>query len=416
MQRTPLAVAACALFIGSCTGTDTAPTSSTTAPTTTAGSVATTTTAPPATTAPSTTRATTTTTTEAPLPAGLVASLPAGPCDGIGATPAAATAEITFVVDGRVYATDPTGTAVRCVGAAGDPGSIEWGPAGDRLLLDGDRIVGAETFSGGVAAAAHWSRPTGSSLIWVEDGRLTKARLDATAPRDITFLARHDEVAYHPAGTNLATIGESSDGRYGIWWSTNEGDDPQLLVEVPASATPPPTLSGIVFSHEGLDLFFVADAGDEYHLYDVFLVGELDTPPIELAGDYPSIFSSSIPLGDVAVSAWDFGWAIGEGGCGSGDGFRTRLVDFLELPAEVRDLDSVPVGWVPGDMLAILTFPDGCQGRADLWLVGFGRQFEEPPQPPTAELVYAGVDGAAIRAPLPDPPPPLGDVALDQFA
>ncbi len=134
-------------------------------------------------------------------------------------------------------------------------------------------------------------------------------------------------------------------------------------------------------------------------------------------GDSPAnAVGARLPLGDVVVSAWDFGWAIREGECRSGDGVRTHVVDFLELPAEVRALESVPVGWAPGDMLAMLTYPDGCGGRADLWLVGFGRNIEGPQLSTTAELVYAGVDGAAIRAPLPDPPPPLGDVALDQFA
>jgi len=118
-----------------------------------------------------------------------------------------------------------------------------------------------------------WSRPSGTSLVWVDDGRLYKAGSDQSVARDISFLARHDEVTYHPAGFEIATTGEAEDGTRGIWLSDNEGGDSRLIVRA-NEATP----HEFTFSQEGRTAYFLADHGDHWHVHNIFLVLPEDNP------------------------------------------------------------------------------------------------------------------------------------------
>ena len=116
---------------------------------------------------------------------------------------------------------------MQCVSAVDAPDPLLWGPTGDRLLA-GDVLL---TSSGSVPTLSMdmptWSRPTGTSLVWVDEGRLYKAGTDQSEARDISFLASHDAVTYHPAGFEIATTGEAEDGTRGIWIANNDGSDPR---------------------------------------------------------------------------------------------------------------------------------------------------------------------------------------------
>jgi hypothetical protein len=72
---------------------------------------------------------------------------------------------------------------------------------------------------------------------------------------------------------------------------------------------------------------------------------------------------------------------------------------------------SEAIGWLPGGGLVVATYPDGCDGPRDLWTVG--SRFGSAPEP---LLVVRNVGPVAIRAVYADPPKPLGEIDLDDFA
>jgi hypothetical protein len=248
-----------------------------------------------------------------------------------------------------------------------------------------------------------WSRPTGTSLIWVADGRLLKAGIDQPAPIDISFLARHDEVAYHPAGFEIASTGEAEDGIRGIWLSSNLGEDPRLMVRA-EEATP----HEFTFTQEGVTAYFLADHGDHWHVHHIFLVLPEDNPT---ANEFDATieYETQEPLSHLVVSPWDGVWAVQEGTCGAGS--RVVINGTLPVPDELAEMEAHPVGWLPGAKLVVAAHPNGCDQTSDIWLID--NVFQDSP---SATLLVRNVDAAAIRAAVPDPPSALGDVSLDEFA
>jgi hypothetical protein len=309
---------------------------------------------------------------------------------------------VGFIAAGAVYVADPDGSDVSCAVAVQHDRRFVWGPAGDRLVAGEDVILPGGSLPTPTAAVPAWSRPTGTSLVWVDGGRLLKAGVDGTPVRDLTFLASHDAVVYHPAGAEIATTGQAADETAGVWLSSNEGDAPRLIVRATEA-----TVSDFTFNHDGLSAYFLADHGDTWHVHEIFLVVPEDDPA---ANEFDATihYESAGPLSQLVVSPWDAMWAVQEGVCGSD---ARVVIGGAELPSEVADVDAVPVGWLPDTRLVVATYPEGCDGPADLWVVdvAIGRG-------PSAALLVSRVDGAAIRAPVPEPPQPLGDVALDEFA
>lgn len=75
------------------------------------------------------------------------------------------------------------------------------------------------------------------------------------------------------------------------------------------------------------------------------------------------------------------------------------------LPVGFDDVDNEPVGWLPDGRLVVAMFPAGCASASgDLYLISWDDG------EPSVELLVAGVEAAAVRAPLPDPPPPPNDL------
>ncbi len=277
------------------------------------------------------------------------------------------------------------------------------GPAGDRLLA-GDALI---TSSGSVPTLTMdmptWSRPSGTSLVWVDDGRLYKAGSDQSVARDISFLARHDEVTYHPAGFEIATTGEAEDGTRGIWLSDNEGGDSRLIVRA-NEATP----HEFTFSQEGRTAYFLADHGDHWHVHNIFLVLPEDNPT---ANEFDATieYESKGPLSHLVVSPWEGLWAVREGTCGSGS--RVVMNGGLSLSSQLAEVDAYPVGWLPDQKLVVAAFPDGCDQAADIWLID-----DVVEGSPSATLLVGDIDAAAVRVAVPDPPSALADINLDEFA
>lgn len=77
--------------------------------------------------------------------------------------------QLSFVSGGEVFVARRAGSTARCVLAVPGPGDLEWGPEGDRLHFgdlrryDGEQVVALE----GDAESIAWSRPTGTSIVYV---------------------------------------------------------------------------------------------------------------------------------------------------------------------------------------------------------------------------------------------------------
>lgn len=85
--------------------------------------------------------------------------------------------------------------------------------------------------------------------------------------------------------------------------------------------------------------------------------------------------------------------------------------DSSTLWRHLAEIDAYPVGWLPDQKLVVTAFPDGCDQAADVWLIHDALQGDS-----WASLLVTDVDASAVRAAVPDPPPALGDVSLDEFA
>lgn len=388
---------------------DTAATTSTEPP------VSATTTTVPSTTTQATTTTVAATTTTTPVPTtmpGFVTALSPEPCLGIGEAPLFGDWEITFVAQGALYAVGSDGGEARCLLQADDLPQA-WGAAGDRLLTGGgeDIDAGAVTADGDLPLAvpasrfesASWTRPTGTSVVGIDDdNRLIKYPIDGGPPVDLSFLARHDEVVYHPAGTHVMVVGEAANGDYGIWQATNIGTQPELLVAgVTAMVFEP------VVSHDGLFLYFLADHGDGSHMHEVFLVeGATNEFDSSIA------FETERPLSDLVVSPWSGDAVVAEGVCG----IDLHTVVAWSHEVILPEMESKPIGFLPDSpgSLLIAAWPDGCRADVgpDLYLVELFEDSE-----PT--LVVQGVSQFAlpgVRSPLPEAPPPPGNFDFSEFA
>ncbi len=349
-------------------------------------------------------------TTQAPFdPPGLVGALPTGPCDGIGPTPDADEAQITFVIDERLYESNVDGTEIRCL--TDGPFPTQWAGKADRLLARVDGVPAAINESGSTVLAVQgrfegesWTRPTGTSVVGIaEDGRLVKYPIDGGPPVDLSFLDRHDEVLYHPAGTHVIVVGESAAGVYGIWLATNIGTESELLIEGTTA-----TLSSASVSQDGLFMQFLADHGDVSHLHRIFLP-DASTAEFDASIEH----GTSAPLSHLVVSPFDNAeLALAEGTCGAD---LHTVLPYWEGDV-LPEFESRPIGFLPGfpARLLVAAYPDGCHADSpvDLYLVTVD-QVEDP------VLIVGGAHPFALpglRVAHPDPPPPPGEFNLDDFA
>ena len=339
-------------------------------------------------------------------PQALVADLP-DDCGSIG--PAPRRAEISFVANGNLYVASPDKTKVRCATSAEGATELEWGARADRLLFGGlDRhidegraIVSSESSS---ISMSTWSRPTGTSIVFVKRGRLFKVGAEESEPRDISFLARHDSVIYHPAGTHIVSTGVEAKGdRAGIFLADNEGRKPRPLVANETARS----IDSLAFSHDGNSLYFSADHGDTHDLHRLSLApgsSAGDTGQALAEMELDTVFDSTDPVTNIHLSEHDDrSLSFRTGSCETG--FRTYSTapdgdrdDFVELDEAIYGSFTEAVGWTPKGELMVLVQKSGCDGPAELWRTKPGRGL----------LFARGVTLASVRAELPPPPdPPL---------
>lgn len=327
---------------------------------------------------------------------------------GFGDAPGADAVEIAFVRDGYLLAADRNGT-LRCVAPFENQERMVWGPGGDRLLLDTTRVTADGAFAGVVGTGASFTRPTGRNLVWVEEGRLWKAATDGSSLREISFLGEHVAVAYHPAGVEIATVGLDDEGRYGVWVARNDGTEPQRVVTAEEA-----TISELAFSESsGFFLSFVAEHEDgTTHLHELTLV---DAQGLTVRNEFDASIAleTNRSISGIVANPWSDEIVVTEGTCADPEGPRARLPWGGSIPAPLTDVATEAVAWLPDFELLLAVYPEGCEGPRELWIVGTGEglpTYDEPVQ------LARDVGITAVRAAFPDPPQPLGEIDLDDFA
>jgi hypothetical protein len=331
-------------------------------------------------------------------------------CDGLGLPPARG--QITFLSEGRLIGVSPRGLRRTCLAdlnselLSGGP-FHNWNAPADRLILAGN-LIGPDAAIDPLPPkwhASEWSRPTGASLIRItRDGRLEKRSLEDGSVTDISFLAHHDDVAYHPAGTHLAVSGEAEDGSYGVYITTNVGTEPQLLARGEESRY----VDQLVFSEGGRSLYFVADHGKKVHLHRLSLnpPSEGDTGTVqEVEFDTLSVADS---ISNLVVSPFTPPDAIAwteNGDCAAGQPSRLRsegtgTIAEPHIPADLMDRSIVPIGFLPSLRLVVHARSTGCSTAQPGEIYVLGRSGA-----PTF-IEDQEVAAASVRLAHGPPPPP----------
>jgi hypothetical protein len=302
----------------------------------------------------------------------------------------------TFLADGHVWAIDSTGQQLACLFNAQAPGSFQWGPLGDRLLLGGLRIRGIRgapnrpslgITPGGPAA---WGHPIGIAVVFVApDGSSLHKIFLSGQPETLDPVpgARYLDVIYHPSGLALAFVVDKN-GRQSVWLSSNEGKDPRRLVFSKEGTE----FTGLAFTPDGKQLLYTA----------------------EHAAGYPELHSIDLARPNAIPSQWkgDVGQRVQElflapQGAGiavtlgtSCDDAQALIIDGHDaqhpaLPDETRP--TRVVGWLdPGTLLVAI---GGCHQRQDLSAVDVSSGSVTP--------LVSKVQAAAVRTPAPKAPSSL---------
>ena len=302
--------------------------------------------------------------------------------------------EATVVVDGRLYGLGADGTDPRCLADGIHTVDFEWGPQGDRIRV-GDRVLtGTQEVSLPAAIKHVWTTPTGSRILAVAPDRLWKVDLDGQTESDITFLSENEAAAYHPAGEHILAIGTNADGQYGLWLATNQGQDPLLIAFDELAEMSAPNWSWL---NEPMFIAKHINGPWHIHLVELSAEGSLEGPVVIETDE--SIDQLLPARHDPIMLAYRIG---GTGGdiCVEGAHAGVKGVD---IPEPVASLTSTPLGWLSGERLLIMTYPDGCDALGDLWSfsAGFcpGSVYGVTP-------IISGISGAAVREAAPPPPPP----------
>ena len=319
-------------------------------------------------------------------------------CTGSGSVPT--TGQVTFIKLGlQLYGVRPDGKEAICIAHVDQQDPFFWGPKADRFAVA--RFQAPEIYAGGKfrtvkgpdddARLQGFSRPAGDDLLFISsDGsQLTTVPISGGPPADISFLRRHDEVAVHPSGTQLAVIGEPAGDDYGIFLATDAGTDPQRVVKSGREDE----FYGMAYSSDGSTLYYVIDLHNSWELHALDLTELSDDDALPKS---TKITGSSSPISPF-VSPFEPGLiAYREGDCDAG--FETYINDNGGESQVDSRLDSQPIGWLPDGDLVIGESDNLCDPfpRMDLYIVSAGKE----------QLLVRDVQQAAIRAELPSAPPP----------
>lgn len=302
--------------------------------------------------------------------------------------------EATVLVGERLYGLGPDGMSPRCLLDGVNSSDIEWGPQGDRVRIGKTFLTATTAMSEAGAVDLGWTAPTGSRVLVVKPGEVTKVDLETGDSSDITFLTDNDAATYHPAGEHILFIGTDTNAQYGLWLTTNQGTDPLLLAFDEGASMAEPSWTWL-----GEPMFVAKHFDGAWHIHRVDLTAEGGL-------DGPVIVDSDEPLDTLMPSQFDpVMVAYRTGGDGSHacvDGGRAA-VNGTDFPEPLLSMTSVPVGWLSGERLLVMAYPDGCESPGELWTFSAGFC---PGSVYGAERLIVGIDGAAARQAAPEPPPP----------
>lgn len=195
-------------------------------------------------------------------------------CPGL--TPASTTGSITWADGERLWEADETGAAACLFHTRGTIESVEWGPQGDRLLINDRLIVGGPANGQVIPANVDWqfTFPSGLNLIGIEsDGALTKWRTDGQNELLLSVLTRHEAVAYHPSGLHIAVGGDQLpsepgfDATEGVFIAGNDGSAAVNLVSGSEVE-----IVDVAFSNDASTLYFIAAHDGVLHMHTVATV------------------------------------------------------------------------------------------------------------------------------------------------
>lgn len=313
--------------------------------------------------------------------------------------------DVTYLSGGRLFAISPEGGRRTCLlgSVQKTPGPVlAWGPQAERVLVAPDFAVlpsGREIAPFDTERGASWSKPTGKSILAVTaDGRLLKRRTIAPEGVDVSFLRRHDEATYHPAGLHIISVGVDDDGTRGLFMATNQGKDvKQLVIGEDARR-----VYSVVAHSSGATVMFVADHGsyrdvhllhlDSLELSTLYKTNDQVVGIVEPAGEGPDAIAVQL---------------------GSCDGRTSAVV----VHVDTNDIDRVaepaaggsiqPVGWLPGDELAVVVRKRGCEGSGDLYIARRSPPNTEQESVRFAQrtdLLARDVQAAGVRVVAPPPP------------
>ncbi len=314
--------------------------------------------------------------------------LPTGACVFSAPPP---TSEVTFEVGTRLYTVNPANGTSSCLTelTLDNVGPLQWSPAGDRVLLnsvtvfDGSRALPSGYFA--TNSQVSWSYPTGKALIApaVADNHLLWRTAGQPATRtDISFLARTDVAAYHPAGRNIFAAGQASDGTEGLFVASNRGKNPRLIARLDE---PNSVITEIRPDPSGSRVYFIHDHRDgTFHLHAIDLPALIITDVATFTEPVARLTVSSAAGAPIAARVGDCSGLT-----------RSQVFDAgaaVDQPAAFAALSTEPIGWLDARQLVLSARASGCAGPSDLWIWNTATAAATP--------LITGVDNAAIRSVL----------------
>jgi hypothetical protein len=308
-------------------------------------------------------------------------------------TPVGPEGEVTYVTAEHLWsigantpipsnvAASVVATCLQPVSSFAQVNSISWSPNSTTALI-GDRVVrnAGVTLSGFLPTNTdvNWSGPNGKSLLaTTAKGELVKRNAKTGKRTDVSFLAKHEVSAYHPAGTAIASIGVSADPENdgtdtGIFLATNLGQEPRLLIRDETAAK----LSDLSFSATGDSLYFLAQHSEHTHIHAYNLE----------QADLIVAYESSGKQSDLVVSAVDKNMAVRSGDCGTEptdvlvETSGVPTANYVSLRVKIPALGNgslSPIGWLPKGKLMVMSRPAGCSGPGDLLVVNLNTDVVE---------------------------------------
>ena len=300
-----------------------------------------------------------------------------------------------------MFAATPEGGGVHCVISVAGTNPIVWGPRADFVMDVGFSTAQVISEPGRViigdpdktARFYGLSRPEGTYALYtdLDSSSLAKVPTADGKLEDISFLRRHDEALYHPAGTQLAVIGETEEGIYGVWAASNEGKKSHLLVP----HRDEDEFYGLSFSADGETLHYMDDQHDSWELR----AANLNTLKEGIAlPESTLLLKNDQPLSIIASPFTNDLLTYREGTCDVG--FTTFVLEGSTPRKVLGDAgDTQPIGWLPDDRLVVASTEDLCnpERTLDIHVVDEERSV----------LIVEDVREAAVRAELPAAPDPV---------